>query len=215
MADSPEVGDSGRIGILSVTFPETALSDGEEVSATLWGYEDQDLGAPQTLRDGEHPAAAGEAVGTYGDFELGETVTVVGADGTEAGITVVGLAADSQLAVSPTLFLDYADFEDAALAKNPSAKMVLPSLIAVAPSSTDAAVVEDLRAASVDLDPLTRADAAAEFPGAGPVDQQRAEAVLHRHGGGVAFHLFFGAPHGVEVEPVSYTHLTLPTIYSV
>ena len=171
VADSPEVGDSGRIGILSVTFPETALSDGEEVSATLWGYEDQDLGAPQTLRDGEYPAAAGEAVGTYGDFELGETVTVIGADGTEAGITVVGLAADSQLAVSPTLFLDYADFEDAALAKNPSAMMVLPSLIAVAPSSTDAAVVEDLRAASMDLDPLTRADAAAEFPGAGQVEQ--------------------------------------------
>jgi len=48
---------------------------------------------------------------------------------------------------------------------------VLPSLMAVAPATTEAALISDLRAASVDLDPLARADAASEFPGAGQVEQ--------------------------------------------
>ncbi len=48
---------------------------------------------------------------------------------------------------------------------------VLPSLIAVEPATTPEAVIADLRAASTDLDPLTREEAATEFPGAGQVEQ--------------------------------------------
>lgn len=169
--ESPEVAESGRIGILSVTLPETELSEGAEVSAVIWGYEDQALGAPAELREGTYPAAVGEAVGTWGDFAVGETIAWTGPAGDEQEITIVGLAQDSQLAVQPTLFMDYADFESAARAANPTAMGVLPSLIAVEPATTPEAAVADLRAASTDLDPLTRADAAAEFPGAGQVEQ--------------------------------------------
>lgn len=170
VADSPAVADAGRVGILPVTLPSTELSDGAEVSAVLWGYEDAALGAPAELRDGSYPAAPGEAVGTAGDFTLGETLTW-GGPGGATSVTVVGLAADSQLAVQPTLFLDWADFEAATLARNPSAMGVLPSLMAVAPAGTAADAVAELRAASVDLDPLTREDAATEFPGASQVEQ--------------------------------------------
>ncbi len=156
--DSPEVADHGRIGIVSITLPETRLSDGAEVTATVWGYEDQALGAPSELREGAYPAAAGEAVGTWGDFALGETITFAGPAGDEMAITVVGLAQDSQLSVQPTLL-------------NPTAMGVLPSLIAVEPATTPEAVIADLRAASTDLDPLTREEAATEFPGAGQVEQ--------------------------------------------
>jgi putative ABC transport system permease protein len=171
VVDSPEVAAAGRIGILPVTLEETALSEGEELSAVIWGFEDEALGAPAALRDGEYPATAGEAVGSYGDFELGETLTLAGPSGEEMEIAVVGLATDSQLAVQPTLFMDYADFESATLLGNPTAMGVLPSLMAVEPATDAAATVEDLRAASVDLDPLTREDAAAEFPGVAPVEQ--------------------------------------------
>ncbi len=165
--DSPEVADHGRIGIVSITLPETRLSDGAEVTATVWGYEDQALGAPSELREGAYPAAAGEAVGTWGE----ETITFAGPAGDEMAITVVGLAQDSQLSVQPTLFMDYADFEQASLTRNPTAMGVLPSLIAVEPATTPEAVIADLRAASTDLDPLTREEAATEFPGAGQVEQ--------------------------------------------
>ena len=168
---SPEVAEAGRIGILSVTFPTSALAEGEELSAVVWGYEEEALGAPADLSAGAYPAAAGEAVGTAGDFELGETLAFEGPGGDTVTFDVVGLAEDSQLAVQPTLFVDYADFEDAALAANPTAMAVLPSLMAVAPATTEAALISDLRAASVDLDPLVRADAASEFPGAGQVEQ--------------------------------------------
>jgi len=171
VTESPEVADAGRIGILPVTLPETELSGGAEVSAVIWGYEDRALGAPEALREGTYPSAPGEAVGTRGDFVLGETITWSGPTGEEMAITVVGLAADAQLAVQPTLFMDYADFEEAALLRNPTAMGVLPSLMAVTPATTPEAAVADLRAASVDLDPLTRADAASEFPGAGQVEQ--------------------------------------------
>lgn len=169
--DSPEVEDAGRIGILSVTLPESSLSEGEEVNAVLWGYEEDALGGPAELSAGSMPAAAGEAVGTAGRFELGETVSFTGPGGEEVSFDVVGLAENTELTVQPTLFVDYADFEAASLAKNPNAMGVLPSLMAVQPAGTEAAVIADLQEASTDLDPLTRAEAAAEFPGAAQVEQ--------------------------------------------
>lgn len=95
---SPEVAEAGRIGILSVTFPTSALAEGEELSAVVWGYEEEALGAPADLSAGAYPAAAGEAVGTAGDFELGETLAFEGPGGDTVTFDVVGLAEDSQLA---------------------------------------------------------------------------------------------------------------------
>ena len=165
---SPAVAEAARIGILSTTLTSAGAT---ETSAVIWGYEDPDLGAPKALRDGVYPAAAGEAVGTWGDFALGETVTLAGPAGAEMEIEVVGLAGDSQLAVQPTLFMDYKDFASAVTTSNPNAMAVLPSLMAVQSADSAKDTINELRAASVDLDPLTREDAATQFPGAGQVEQ--------------------------------------------
>ncbi len=70
IARVPGVAESGRIG--QGTF--TVSIDGRPQSdAALIGYEHADLGAPQPLSAGRLPNAPGEAVGTDGDFRLGQT----------------------------------------------------------------------------------------------------------------------------------------------
>lgn len=168
--DSDAVRKAGRIGILGVTLPSTAKTPDAEVTATLWGYEDAEVGGPASVVEGVLPAGQGEAVGSNSEFSLGETVTVPVAGG-ERTLRIVGLTADSQLSVTPTLAMPWTEFEATAKAVNPSARAVLPSLMGVQPSQSDAGTLAALEAASPDLDPMTRADAAARFPGAGQVLQ--------------------------------------------
>ena len=185
--EEPTVAQSARIGIVSVTLPEAALADGE-LTVTLWGAEDAELGGVTAVDDGRAATASGEAVGTAGDFELGETVTVTAPDGGGSlDLEIVGLVRGAQVTVLPVLYTSYADFEQAVAINNPAAPMVLPNLIAVVPAAdaaeaaagldgdqlTDAdtsAMIASLREASSDLDPITRDRAANDFPGVAPVE---------------------------------------------
>lgn len=172
------VADSGRIG--QGTF--TVTVDGDEPDdAALFAYDRQDLGGPSSLSSGRLPRGAGEAVGSATDFAIGEKVRVeavgVGSAGEDGGelpeVTVVGLAEDSQIQVSATLFVRWDDYEAAVRASNPDATAVLPSAIAVRPSDgvSDDELVSRINDASDDADALTRAQAADEAPGVAQVRQ--------------------------------------------
>jgi putative ABC transport system permease protein len=167
---APGVGAAGRIG--QGTFTVTA--DGEIVDASIIGYETEGLGSPSELTEGRLPAAAGEAVASAEDvdagFDIGDTVAVEPGGGE---LTVVGLAADAQLNVGPTMFVTYDTYLDAIAARNPDAGEPLPNALGVAPAdgTTPAEVVTAINAQSDDLDALTRAQAADEAPGVAQVRQ--------------------------------------------
>lgn len=172
VVEVPEVAESGRIGqgtfTIEVDGAGDASSDGSE--AAIIGYEAEDLGAPEELSEGRLPEDPGEAVGSAGDFAVGDTVQVVA--GSEAPeLTVVGVAEDAQIQVSPTLFVAWPDYEAAALADNPDAATIPPSVLGVRPVDgvTDEELTDRVNAADDEADALTRAEAAEEAPGVGEV----------------------------------------------
>ncbi|HEY5663405.1 MAG TPA: ABC transporter permease [Ilumatobacter sp.] len=159
----------GRIGQGTFT---ARTADGELFDASVLGYERADLGAPTTLVAGRLPAAPGEAVGSDADadrgFGLGDVITLQPGGAT---LTVVGLARDAQLNAGPTLFTAYDDYVAAVRSVNPDALEPLPNVLAVAPATGSAEVVTAINARSVDLDALTRTDAADSTPGVSQVRQ--------------------------------------------
>ena len=123
---------AGRIG--QGTFTAT-IDGGDQVDVAIIGYDDPDLGAPDRLAAGRLPEADGEAVGSSVDFAIGDEVAIVPPD-PEADpltLTVVGLADDAQIQVTPTLFAAWDDFEAAVQTANPDAAGVLPNAIGVRP----------------------------------------------------------------------------------
>lgn len=163
----------GKVGRLSLaTF--TAQAGKEETDASVIGYDDAALGAPRELSAGRYPNAPGEAVANDSDatkgFGIGDVVTL---DPAGYRITVVGLARDVQINVTPTLYVQYDTYLDAVKSRFPDAATVLPNALAVAPAAgvSDATLVERINALSEDLDALTRADAAAKTPGVSTVKQ--------------------------------------------
>ena len=74
IAGVPGVAETGRIGQGTFTV---AVGGGDQSDAALIGYEKPGLGGPDALSSGRMPAAAGEAVGSAGDFALGDRVAVV------------------------------------------------------------------------------------------------------------------------------------------
>ena len=177
IATDASVATAARIGILSAPAhaiggdPESTAAAAADAATTvtLWGAADPALGGPADPVAGRPISASGEAVGTAGDFELGQTVSLHGMADETADFQIVGLVADSQLAVQPTLYTSYADYEAAVTSLNPDARTVLPSLIAVEPAGPVADTVSALTEASADLDPLSREAAADLFPGVAPV----------------------------------------------
>ncbi len=168
--EAPGVGEAGRIG--QGTFSVTA--DDDVTEAAIIGYEIEGLGSPTELSEGRLPEAAGEAVASDADatngFDIGDVVTV------EPGgleLTVVGLASDSQLMVTATMFVDYDTYLDAVVARNPDAGDPLPNALGIAPAVgvTPDEVVAEINGASDDLEALTRDDAASEAPGVAQVQQ--------------------------------------------
>ena len=164
------VGDVGRI--TQGTFTVTA--DGERFDTTLLGYDDPALGAPAELVAGNYPDAPGEVVGSDADadqgFDIGDTVSI------EPGgfeLTIVGLARDVQLNAGPTLFLEIEDYTAALQSVNPDVTSVLPNVLAVsgADGLTDDEVVERINDQSMELDALTKDDAADQTPGVSQVRQ--------------------------------------------
>lgn len=167
---TPEVGDVGYLG--QGTFTVTA---GDEVAdASIIGYEREGLGSPRDLTAGRLPEGAGEAVASDDDadegFDIGDVV-VVEPGGLE--LTVVGLAPDAQLSVTPTLFVGYDTYLEAVAARNPDGGAPLPNALAVVPAdgTTPDELVTVLNGTSDDIDALTRDQAADLSPGVAQVRQ--------------------------------------------
>ncbi|HET8977563.1 MAG TPA: ABC transporter permease [Solirubrobacteraceae bacterium] len=161
------VGESGRIGQSTFT---ARISGGAKTSVALFGYEKASVGGPDRLTAGRMPRAPGEAVGSDGDFALGETVRQAGAASAPV-LRVVGLAGDAEIQVLPTLFVSWSDYGSWVRAANPDARAVLPSAIGVRPSAgtTPDSLVRRINAVSPEADALTRADAAQKTPGVSSV----------------------------------------------
>ena len=158
------VGAVGRLW--QGTFPVTA--DGEVTAVAVAGYDTEGVGSPGTIVEGRLPAAPGEVVANQADadrgFAVGDVVTVEPA-GLE--LSVVGLAADAGLNVSPTVWTTAATYVDVARTRNPELDEGLrPNALAVeaGDGSDPATVVERLNAADPDVDALTASDAAARNP---------------------------------------------------
>lgn len=164
------VGSVGAIG--QGTFSVTA--GGEITSAALIGYEDPDLGAPETISSGRRPSADGEVIALASSEDLGFAVgdTVVVEPG-GAELTVVGSAERIGYLASPTLFGSYATYDEAVRSANPDATGTLPAVMGVAPVDGVSAseLAQRINDAVPDADALTRADAAAQTPGVSQVRQ--------------------------------------------
>lgn len=175
------LGEVGRLGQGTFTAAvasgdrDTAPSD--TIDATVIGYElgadGEGLGAPSELASGRYPAGDLEAVASTGgevEFVIGDRV-VLRPGGFE--IEIVGLADDVQLNVAPTLFTSYSTWSDAVQSVNPDAGEPLPNIMVAAPAAGVSAdeLVTSINDRSLDLDALTRADAASETPGVAQVQQ--------------------------------------------
>ena len=164
------VGSAARLS--QSTF--TVRVDGApSTDAAIVGTDVPELGRPARLSAGRRPASPGEAVGSAPDFALGDKVTVLasGRDAKPVAITVVGLARDVQISVTPTLFTDLTTYAAAVRAANPDAAGVPPNAIAVRPAAGVSAsrLAARINRASPEADALTRQQAADESPGVSQV----------------------------------------------
>jgi putative ABC transport system permease protein len=172
------VGAVGRIGQGTFTALPSGNVDGERFDATIIGYElgpdGNGIGAPDSLIGGRLPVSDDEAVVSDVDvqlgFGIGDTVTLLPGG---KQIEIVGVAENIQLNVAPTLFTSYDTYVSAVQSVNPDAGMPLPNVLGVVPADgvTSGQVVESINAQSLDLDALTRTDAAALTPGVSQVQQ--------------------------------------------
>ena len=161
------VGEAGMIGQSTFT---ARMSGGAKTSVALFGYEKPTVGGPDQLSAGRMPRGPGEAVGSDGDFVLGDTVRLAAAPAAPV-LRVVGLAGNAEIQVLPTLFVSWPGYSAWIRAANPDASAVLPSAIGVrpAPGTSPRVMVRRLNAASPEADALTRADAARQTPGVSSV----------------------------------------------
>jgi putative ABC transport system permease protein len=164
------VGAVGRIGQSTLSV----RADGDIKGAAVIGYERRSLGAPSSLVTGRYPTADGEGIANETDagegFGLGDVVRV------EPGgypIRIVGQATDSNLQASPTVFVRYPTWEKAVRAANPDAAGPPPNALGIRPGRgvSDEQLVQRVDATSIDLEALTRADAAAKSPGVAQVSR--------------------------------------------
>ena len=179
----------------------TVEAGGALVDGVLFGYplDGDGLGEPTSLTEGRLPERPGEAVASAADaadgFDIGDVVRVVGDGGPE--IEVVGLGEDLRWSVAPTLFVDYTTFEEAQRAANPSAEVVLASLVAVRPA--DGADVDELTdridAEVEGVEALTNTEAVESSPGVSAVNQ--------------SFQIILGLAFGVVTLVVAFFFLIL------
>lgn len=162
------IGEHARIGETTVA---AEVGGGEQTDVTVIGT-DGELGRPTTLAAGRQASAAGEAVGSSVDFDVGDRVVVLAA-AEQVTIEVVGVADDLQLSVSPTLFTDFATYEQIVQAVNPDAPVVPASALGLAPADgvTAATLAERVNAEVPDAEAVTRDEAADTAPGVVQVRQ--------------------------------------------
>ncbi len=175
---APGTGEVGRIGQGTFTGLPSGNGDGETFDTTIIGYElgpdGNGIGAPTDVVEGRLPTADDEAIASDADvrlgYDVGETVTLLPGGKT---IEIVGLAGNAQLNVAPTLFTSYETYLDAVASVNPDAGTPLPNVLGVIPAAgfTPDETVASINEQSLDLDALTRDDAAAETPGVAQVQQ--------------------------------------------
>ncbi len=164
----PSASEVGRIG--QGTF--TAATAAGLFDATILGYESAAVGAPTRIVDGRLPESVGEGIASDVDekngFGIGDTIVL---EPSGYQITIVGLAANAQLNAGPTVFTTYDTYAESVAAQNPDAGTLLPNVLGVAPVEgvTDAQLVADVNEVSLDVDALTRADAADATPGVSQV----------------------------------------------
>ena len=174
---APGVGEIGPIGQGTFTGQPVA-GDGDTYDTSLFGYElgpeGEGLGHPTTLIEGRLPTADFEGVASDADVDLGygvgDVITLLPGD---LEITIVGVAEDVQLNVSPTIFTSYDTYVAAVQSRNPDAGTPLPNVLAVSPAegTTPDQLVTSINDQSLELDALTREDAAADTPGVAQVQQ--------------------------------------------
>jgi putative ABC transport system permease protein len=151
----------------------TIEADGEDVDASVFGFQPGGPGEPTRMVEGRLPTSVSEAVASKEDasagFGLGDTVTSV-----DGGIplTVVGLTERSRFSVAPTLWVTFDAFTALRKASNPDATAVLPSVMALTPAP---GVSPSQLAASIDdqvdgVQALTRSQAVSEAPGVSSVN---------------------------------------------
>lgn len=161
----------GRVGRIGKRVFGTVLAGKLRPTAVV-GYQTVGLGSPTTLTKGRLPSAAGEGVASESDASKGYGIGAkVAIQPGELVITIVGQATDINVGVVPTVFTTYDTYVEAVHSINPDARTPLPSVMAVEPAAgvTNAQVVNRINAASVDLEALTRADAADAAPGVSQV----------------------------------------------
>lgn len=170
VAGVPGVAEAGPFGVDTMT----ARAGGEELDIALLGYELDGPGEPTTLVEGRLPRSDGEGVASDIDadrgFAVGDTVKVVGPDGTYP-IRIVGLAENARFSVQPGVFVSYPTFEAASRVKNPDARAVLPSMVLADPApGVPAATVATRITDQVDgVEALTRSQAVRSLPGVSAV----------------------------------------------
>ncbi|MCZ4589807.1 peptide ABC transporter permease [Rhodococcus opacus] len=162
VAAVPGVGQLGSLGEATMTL----LAKGQQIDVAVIGAEAGKPGQPTKLISGRLATAPGEGVASSEarSFALGDTVT------TAAGgspVTIVGLTGQSQFNVQPTLFVTFDTFTALRKAANPDATMVLPSAVAVIPSSGvgPKALAAAINATVPQVTALSRSDAVANAPG--------------------------------------------------
>lgn len=170
------VGAVGRIGQGTFTGQPSGNADGETFDTSIIGYELDGIGigAPTTVVEGRLPVTDGEGVVSDADVRLGYGIgSVVTLLPGGMQITIVGVARDVQLNVSPTVFTSYATYLAAVASVNPDAGTPLANVLGVVPDDgvTTAQVVASINEQSLDLDALANDDAAANTPGVAQVQQ--------------------------------------------
>ncbi len=176
--NAPGTGEVGLIGQGTFTALPSGNDDDEVFDTTIIGYElgpdGAGIGAPTDVTEGRLPVTDDEAVVSDADvglgYDIGETVTLLPGGKT---IEIVGLAANAQLNVSPTLFTSYDTYLQAVASVNPDAGTPLPNVLGVIPAEgfTPEETVTSINDQSLELDALTKDDAAAETPGVAQVQQ--------------------------------------------
>lgn len=145
----------------------------ELVEVVIIGHDAGGTGRPTTVTEGREIQGAGEAVATLGaedeGLELGASVSVPGAGELE----IVGIAADAQYLVTPTLWVESASAEEAMLAAAPDAPFAPVNAVAVAldegeQSAEVAAAVQD---AVGGVRALTPTEAVDGLPGVDAIGQ--------------------------------------------